>query len=648
MLKRKLTVNAATILFAVALAGLSSLFCSGSGADKKVDAITSATPGAKDAVLTSSHSGWGNPDCNKCHKENHISGYTPSDCTVCHSYNNIAARPANHPENGCGAAGECHKDAHAGLNFTAPDSCQICHPYATRPQCGIQADYDVVVIGAGGGGMAAATMLAKNGLKVIVLEKNYKAGGCMTTFKRGQYSFEASLHAYDGLDEGTGMNIEMVKALGIWDKIKPIKLDPMYRVVYPDFTLDIPADPEKYKALLKKQWPDEAAGIEALFAEMKDLDRILKAVMKWQYNGGPDPSGEDIAKLMNYMSKTLTEVLDQYIHNEQLFSVFTQLSGFSGTAPNKVAALFFIAMWNSYHWGGYYYFEGGSGSLIDAMVKVLKENNGMLRANSLATKIVIKDGRAVSVQTADGACFNAKYVVSNANAQDTILKMVGEENWPTDQAAKDYLDKIKNFKIGLSAYVVYLGVDHDYRSIFGDSYEINVGDNYDVNAVFDAVIGCDKEKTAISIANYSVIDPTAAPKGKNVITITSQLGYDCYSKWNWDASHSQYKSKKEEIGRYYISRAEKILPGLSSHIEVMEVGSPVTIGQFANTQKGSIFGWDNTVDQSTRNRPEQQTPIPNLFLAGAWTFPGGGQSAVMISGSSVAGMILKAEGKNKK
>jgi len=94
-----------------------------------------------------------------------------------------------------------------------------------------------------------------------------------------------------------------------------------------------------------------------------------------------------------------------------------------------------------------------------------------------------------------------------------------------------------------------------------------------------------------------------------------------------------------------IKRAEKHLPGLSSHIEVMEVGSPRTMEHFTLNPKGTIFGWDNIPGQSMMNRLPQETPIPNLFLAGAWTFPGGGQSAVLNSGVMAAQKILKLENK---
>jgi protoporphyrinogen oxidase len=92
--------------------------------------------------------------------------------------------------------------------------------------------YDVVVIGAGGGGISAAAKLAMGGMKVLVIEQHDKVGGYMTAFERDDYRFEVSLHAMDG------MGRELFPKLGIEDKVKVVKLERAYRSVFPDFTFD--------------------------------------------------------------------------------------------------------------------------------------------------------------------------------------------------------------------------------------------------------------------------------------------------------------------------------------------------------------------------------------------------------------------------
>ena len=104
--------------------------------------------------------------------------------------------------------------------------------------------YDVVVVGAGGGGLAAAARLARSGMKVLLIEQHSKVGGYMTAFARGDYTFEVSLHAISGIGDDIGRNKPLFQELGILGKVKPIKLQLPYRVIFPDLVMDVPADPE--------------------------------------------------------------------------------------------------------------------------------------------------------------------------------------------------------------------------------------------------------------------------------------------------------------------------------------------------------------------------------------------------------------------
>ncbi len=505
-----------------------------------------------------------------------------------------------------------------------------------------KASYDAIVIGAGGGGLAAAAKLALEKKKVLLIEQHSKTGGYMGSFRRGDYTFEISLHSMDGLEPGKGRNVQLLKDLGIYKKIKPIKMDPMYKVIYPSLTMTVPADCEVYKKMLIDKFPHEREGIEDFYATLQRIDDAMSAAMLlgdgeflaglWKLIKSPRIMGT----LMWYINANMTDFVNDFFTDKLLIGAISTLTASLGDSLDNISGLVFAATWNSYHRGGYYYFKGGSQAVVTALEEVVEENGGEIMLDTLVTKILIEDGAAVGVQTENGKSYTSRYVVSNANAPDTFYKLVGKEHLD-----EDFLQEMSELEVGEAVFNLYIGVNKDYNDLFaGTSHQIIVNKFDDYTKVFKPMVEGDIENIQFGIANYSNLEHNIAPKGKNVISVVTLMPYDWHDGWDESKGKAAYKKLKTEVAYKLIKRIEKILPGLSSHIEVLEVATPRTDEHFTLNHKGSIYGWSNRVEQSMHNRMPQATPIDNLFLAGAWTFPAGGQSAVLLSGLTAAKMIV--------
>ncbi len=502
-------------------------------------------------------------------------------------------------------------------------------------------DYDVVVIGAGGGGLAAAARLCINKKKVLLIEQHSKVGGYMGSFQRGDYTFEIGLHAMDGLDPEKGINVQTLKDLDIYRRVKVIRMDPMYKVIYPGLEIVVPADADAYKKILIEKFPKEKEGIENFFATMDRISEAMSAgilLSHGEYGAGlwkMISHPRNLGTMMYYFNSTMAELLNEFFKDKLLIAAMTALTGMLGDGPDNISGLIFSVMWNSYHKGGYNYFEGGSQAVATALENVIKENGGEIMLSTLVTKIIVENGTAVGVETKDGKTISCRYVVSNANAMDTFLKLVGE-----DRLDKDFIDELKNMEVGAATFNLYLGVKKDYSNLFaGTSHQIIVNEFDDYTKIFQPMKDGDIEKVQFGIANYSNVEPNIAPKGKNVISVVTLMPYDWNNGWNESLGPEAYNKLKNEVAQKLIKRIEKILPGLSSNIEVLEVATPRTNEHFTLNYRGSIYGWSNSVEQSMMSRLPQKTPIKNLYLAGAWTFPAGGQSAVLVSGYTAAETI---------
>ncbi len=614
--------------------------------ENTMDAVSSATPGVNSMRLTADHAGWKNAGCTVCHADAHDQGFIGASCVTCHGPNGASTRPAGHANGDCS---RCHTDAHTGIAYRSPSDCRMCHGYeeVASPACASTEDFDVVIIGAGGGGLAAAAKLARNGLSVAVLEQHYKIGGCIGTFQRGDYTLEIGLHAMDALDPPDGMNRVVFEQLGIIDKITPLRLDPLYVAVWPGIRLAVPADVEEYRQVLKDSFPEESANIDRLWDDMAGYDIVFGAINNIMAGTVSIDDLLTIVKnlntalnLLKLKSRTVSQMLTDYTSNEPLMAIWTQLGMFLGVDMDNLSALMFTVMWNNYHRHGCYYIEGGSGAVTDAMAQVVEENGGTIRLGARATKIDIEGNRAVRVRTLDDGCYSGRYIVSNANAPDTLHTMVGAEHLPAD-----YLNALDDMTIGLSTFTVYLGVDHDYRDAFDGSHEIYFSDTYNAQENMEAMLLGDIERVPGAVVNYSAVDPTLAPAGKNTMQLTAVLPYDWENDWHWHEDYGDYIDLKTEAALVLIERAEQFLPGLSEHIEIMEVGTPRTVEGYTLNPRGTIFGWHHTVAQTLEKRLPNQTPIDNLFLAGMWTQPGAGQTTVIQSGANVAKMILDREGR---
>ena len=607
--------------------------------DDTADTVTSASPGLGNALLTDSHAGYGDAGCFDCHDDVHQGGFALGECTTCHGANGAPFREAGHANTGCTA---CHETSHADLPFVDPHHCTACHRYEPDLECPVTESYDVVVIGAGGGGISAATALAKEGLSVALVEKHYKVGGYMNRFHRQDYSFEISLHAISGL--GDPDDSDTLVRLGVFDRLKPVQADPIYRAVFPNGDYFIPADIDQYRQYLKTQFPDEAAGIDALFDELTLHNEILSAVMRMTNDFALDDlmtvlfNFEATLRLLRTLNMTLTDFTTQFIQDTALKGLFELLVVFIGSGPSESQAVFFNAMWNSYHRNGYFYLEGGSGAIVNAIKDVFLENGGTLKLNTLATRIVIDDGRAVQVRTEHGACLNTRYVVSNANAPDTVFKLIGEENLPDA-----YVQSVGDMEISVATLQIFMGVDKDFREQFNGTHEIFVNESVDMDQNYQYIYDGRTDLAPYIIANYSVVDPTVAPQGKNTLVMSTYLPYDWNNTWSWNLGYDPYLGAKEQAAMVFIERMEQFLPNLGDHIEVLEVGTPLTNQAFTLNPMGTIYGWSNTPEQGTLRRLPQDTPIENLFLAGAWTQIGGGQATVLGSGLAAADKILDLE-----
>ncbi|HUT07863.1 MAG TPA: NAD(P)/FAD-dependent oxidoreductase, partial [Candidatus Latescibacteria bacterium] len=466
-------------------------------------------------------------------------------------------------------------------------------------------------------------------------------GGYASAFTRpGGFTFDVSLHSTTvGLRDG------VANLIGGFPEIQDVTFVPhttLYRTIYPDYDIRVPhMNVPGFIKTLKANFPDEAEGIDGIFADMKgfsdDIGNLSGA-------GGQVDMSTFPAKfphLFKNLNRTWGAMVDDRIKNPKLKAVISGLWGYFGLPPSKLSPFYYAMPLMGYLEGGGYYPVGTSQRISDAFAGLIKKNGGEIKLNTRVGQILTRDHAAYGVRTADGAEYHGRAVISNGNAVDTLTRMVNEKEF-----LKDLFTRMDKLSVSYSTLLVWLGLKTDLvRKVGLKESEIFYNTGYDIEADYRAVMaGGLPADPGFGLTVYDNLGPGFSPKGKNTLNIIAPQGFDYWKKFETDyfyGNKDAYTKEKMRLADILIDKAEKtLLPGLRKAIEVMDVATPLTNLRFTSNPRGAIYGWDQTVDNSGNRRFPQTTPIKNLYLSGAWTFPGGGYGACIPSGLACFSRVM--------
>lgn len=492
--------------------------------------------------------------------------------------------------------------------------------------------YDVIVIGGGLGGLACGALTANAGLSTALIEQGEQVGGYATAFRRDGFLFDSAVHLIGRCAPG-GVIYDLLERLGIADRVRFLKVEPLHRYIFPEHDLQIPTDLEEYGELLAEHFPQEPVGdlLSAMAKLAKETARV---------GGGLRP--RELATfpikhplLFKYHNKPLQALLDDYTKDKKLQAIITASWGYYGLPPEQLSALYFAGGWYSYHAQGGFVIKGGAQVLSDALADSIKAEGGEVLLKARVKRIILEDGRAAGVELADGTPLKAKYVVSNVSAPQTYLELIGREH-----LSEGLIKQLESWKPSASAFQLYLGVELDLKI---PDYTLFIADTYDHAAAYRDLMEAEPDFLGYSATIYTNVEPERAPAGHHVIHLITLAPYGPW-KAALNCSEEAYREMEARWAERLLGRAEVLIPGLRAGIKVQEVATPLTMERYTLNYKGAIYGWAQTVGQSGLRRPGVKSPIPGLYQAGAWTFPGGGVAAVIPSGALAARAILKETG----
>ncbi|WP_156725845.1 phytoene desaturase family protein [Streptomyces apocyni] len=483
-------------------------------------------------------------------------------------------------------------------------------------------EWDAIVIGSGLGGVSAAAILAHCGQKVLVCEQSEGIGGLAHAFSRDGRTFDSAIRV---LAEG-----EMVQGLldwlGVQDECELTVIDHLYRADFPDLSVFAPTGLEEFMEAHIELFPQEADGIRAFFQLRRQM--FLETAQAPMRVTDPSALGQLtdlLPTLMKYRKATLADVMDEYLRDPRLKAMCSALWPYMGAPPSQLS-FFAYAQFIGVLIDGPSYCKGSFQKLVDAFVVAVERGGGQVLTGTAVEKILLQDGRAAGVRTADGEVHTAPVVISNADARQTFDELVGADELPSK-----YAKRLARLKPSMSACVVYAATEQDLLAE-NPAHETFKYNHWDHDDTWQDVLG--GRPGGMSLSVMTMLDPELGKPGEHLLIGTAVAPYQRPDGVPWS-------EHKEQFADALLGEFESVFPGLRENLTFLQAGTPQTIERFTRNSQGATYGWALTPHQIGGKRLAHETPVPGLFLSGHWTEEGPASFRVILSGMNTAREVLK-------
>jgi all-trans-retinol 13,14-reductase len=458
----------------------------------------------------------------------------------------------------------------------------------------------VVVIGGGLGGLVSGALLAKEGYKVTVLEKNAIIGGGLQTFKRKGVSFPTGMHVFGGFGE-EGQLRKLFSYLGIMDRLSLRAMDEegydVVKVLEDGASYSLPKGKEHFINYLGEVFPSEKANIRAyvdkLFALSEEEDLFYLREQKPQV----------FMSVSEDAVLPYDELMDRYITDPKLKGVLSYLNPLMGGKPGTTPA-FMSALLGVLHIGGTYQFVGSSQQMAELLKEVIETAGGHVLANEEVVRIEV-EGREVSrVITKQGNAYHADSYISDVHP-DVLLRLVDDKAFPTS-----FRSRIQSIPETRSCFKVYVKFKEGAFPYVNHT-------NYCLSD-YDTKYDISQEAWPKSVMYYT---PAVEGQGSyaETMVIIGEMDYEWVKPW--EASQvghrgASYEQWKRQMTEQVLDFMEKIYPDIREKTEFVMASSPLTIRDYYGNKEGSNYGFLRDSHNIMLSQLSVFTKVKNLYLTG--------------------------------
>ncbi len=491
--------------------------------------------------------------------------------------------------------------------------------------------YDVIIIGAGIGGVTAAALLAHSGQHVLLLEGHLGPGGCTSSFQRkrpdgSSYVFDVGATLFGGFQPG-GAHDWVAQRLGI--RFPVVRLEPAMQVWLPDRVITRTGNPQRWRAERQAAFPEQAAQAERFWQHQERL-----ADISWRFATHfppipPETPGDllrlipalrpELLTLLPHLPRTVAHELRRYSLTDQALRTFIDAQLLiSAQVTADACAWPFGSVALDLARQGVFYAEGGAWTIARTLADACIRDGGEVHYHTWVTRILLEHGCAAGVQTQTGEIYRARHVIANLTIWD-VQRLL---DTATPAALERATQRIPDT---WGAFVLYLGVD-------AAAIPPDLCAHHQIVYDYAAPLG---EGNSVFLSLHPAFDTSRAPPNQRALTISTHTRPE---QW-WiarSAGRAAYTEHKEQLTRQMLQAVERVLPNIRQHIRYQQSGSPVTFQRYTRRERGMVGGPGQRPQQSGfASLGIRAAHVPGLWLVGDSTFPGQSSAAVTQSGIHV-------------
>ncbi|HET6322519.1 MAG TPA: NAD(P)/FAD-dependent oxidoreductase [Hyphomicrobium sp.] len=511
--------------------------------------------------------------------------------------------------------------------------------------------YDVIVIGAGLGGLTAAASLAQDGCRVLLVERNYGVGGAASTYKAGDLVVEASLHETASPEDPTDPKHDVLGKIGVRDKVVWVPTGSVYEArggaLGPAFVL--PEGFDAARAALIDRFPQQRAGIIDLIHDMEHIATGLGTLSRgWAAFDNPLAGLTSIAKLLPVVTGWRRSVSDQLARtfgdDEAAKCAVAANLLYWHDDPDALWWVLFAVAQGGYIGSGGRFIQGGSQRLSNAIAKAMRNAGGELLLRRTVTEILFDArGQPVGVvhegkQGGDRVEAHAPVIISGA-APSHMVGMLPPEKRDTffaPYAATPLSISLFSVTFGMSRPAAHFGLSSYATMLLPEWMQTLADYKRGADVLADAP---GEAMPPLAVVNYSAVDSGLGGPPYPV----SVVGVDRISNWQKLDSQS-YEAKRAAWGKALVAALDRTYPGFADAVETTVFNTASSIESYLGTPQGAVYGFaplppTGSIRHGWGRSP--RTPIKGLLLASAYAGSGGYTGAIL-GGAMAARQALGA------